>query len=123
MNWKCMRCELEIDDKSIGNLKENGFHTGFGTDTKQPNKGIPYCPREGCKESILVQTPTIKHEGKKYLRQIYSAAGTPIESDFVFVDVYEVLVAFDVTCPAIQHAIKKLLACGQREARALVWMT
>ncbi len=32
----------------------------------------------------------------------------------VFVDVYDVLAAFDVTCPAMQHAIKKCLAPGQR---------
>jgi hypothetical protein len=30
------------------------------------------------------------------------------------VDVYDVLVAFDVTCPAIQHALKKLLCTGIR---------
>ena len=29
-------------------------------------------------------------------------------------DVYDVLVAFDVTCPAMQHAIKKCLMSGQR---------
>ena len=32
----------------------------------------------------------------------------------VSVDVYDVLIAFCVTCPAIQHAIKKLLTPGQR---------
>ena len=32
----------------------------------------------------------------------------------VVVDVYDVLGAFNVTCPARQHAIKKLLATGQR---------
>ena len=32
----------------------------------------------------------------------------------VTVDVYDVLVAFNVTCPARQHAIKKLLMAGQR---------
>ena len=30
------------------------------------------------------------------------------------VDVYSVLVAFDVTCPARAHAIKKLLCAGLR---------
>lgn len=32
----------------------------------------------------------------------------------VFVDVYDVLHAFSVTNPALQHAIKKALAPGQR---------
>ncbi len=57
-----------------------------------------------------VQSVT-QHEGKKYLRDIYSAT-TP--GMFVQVDVYAVLKAFDVTCPAKAHAIKKLLCCGQR---------
>ena len=30
------------------------------------------------------------------------------------VDVYDVLKAFDVRCPAMQHAIKKMLKAGQR---------
>ena len=30
------------------------------------------------------------------------------------IDVYDVLVAFDVHCPARQHAIKKLLCAGLR---------
>ena len=30
------------------------------------------------------------------------------------IDVYDVLVAFNVTCPARQHAIKKLLCSGIR---------
>lgn len=40
----------------------------------------------------------------KYHKQIRSES----------VDVYDVLVAFGVTNPAVQHAIKKLLAPGQR---------
>lgn len=32
----------------------------------------------------------------------------------VFVDVYDVLKAFDVTNPALQHLVKKALAVGQR---------
>lgn len=32
----------------------------------------------------------------------------------VFVDVYDVLMTFEVYCPAMQHAIKKCLAAGKR---------
>lgn len=32
----------------------------------------------------------------------------------VFVDVYDVLRAFNVTCPAMAHGVKKCLAPGQR---------
>lgn len=30
------------------------------------------------------------------------------------IDVYDVLAAFGVTCPAVQHAVKKLLCAGLR---------
>lgn len=36
----------------------------------------------------------------------------------VFVDVYDVLLAFNVTNPATQHAIKKLLAPGRRGVKS-----
>lgn len=36
------------------------------------------------------------------------------------VDVYEVLRAFDVRCPATQHAVKKLLMPGSRGAKSRV---
>ncbi|GGO89196.1 hypothetical protein GCM10011348_46380 [Marinobacterium nitratireducens] len=52
--------------------------------------------------SALINTSTPK---SKYHRQI--APG-------VWVDVYDVIDAFDVTCPALQHLIKKALAPGRR---------
>lgn len=58
------------------------------------------------------------HEGKKYLRVIHPASTDvsrkELGMDPILVDVYEVLKAFDVQCPATQHAIKKLLAAGLR---------
>ena len=51
------------------------------------------------------------HEGRKYLRRIDPADGT---GDPILVDVYAVLTAFGVTCPAVGHAVKKLLAAGRR---------
>ncbi len=44
--------------------------------------------------------------GSKYLRKIVTVEG--------LVDVYAVLIAFKVTCPARAHAIKKLLCSGLR---------
>lgn len=58
-----------------------------------------------------------QHEGKKYLRTIYSATGVAaIKAGMpcLIVDVYDVLKAFNVTCAARQHAIKKLLCSGIR---------
>lgn len=48
---------------------------------------------------------------RKYNRPIRPSTGG--EKPIV-VDVYAVLVAFSVTCPARQHAIKKLLCAGLR---------
>jgi hypothetical protein len=51
-----------------------------------------------------------QHEGKKYLRRICS----PVDGTSIEIDVYAVLEAFSVTCPARAHAIKKLLCAGTR---------
>lgn len=50
---------------------------------------------------------TNHHSGDKYLRRIQ------IDADGL-VDIYAVLDAFAVACPARQHAIKKLLCSGVR---------
>lgn len=75
-----------------------------GTENRIPPKG-------GSGTALPIQ----QHEGKKYLRLIHSAAkkqdGT---ATACLVDVYSVLEAFGVTCPARQHAIKKLLCAGTR---------
>ena len=42
----------------------------------------------------------------KYARRIPHGKDT--------LDVYDVLIMFEVRDPAVQHAVKKLLACGQR---------
>lgn len=63
------------------------------------------------KRSYADITPIGKHEGAKYLREIYSAIDNTTS---IQVDVYAVLEAFKITCPARQHAIKKLLCAGTR---------
>ena len=45
----------------------------------------------------------------KYAKQIKGLDGQIVE-----VDVYAVLKAFNVTCPARQHAVKKILCTGER---------
>lgn len=48
--------------------------------------------------------------GDKYKRKIHGMAdAVPVQ-----VDVYSVLEAFEVRCPAVQHAVKKLLCAGIR---------
>ncbi len=63
-----------------------------------------------------IQTTDIKnHEGKKYLRTIHSAvANSDGNHDSIEIDVYCVIEAFDRACPAVQHALKKLLCTGLR---------
>lgn len=51
------------------------------------------------------------HSGNKYHRRIHSVQSL---TESTTVDVYSVLQAFNVTCPACQHAIKKLLCAGLR---------
>lgn len=57
----------------------------------------------------------VEHEGKKYLRKLTGFDDTDPETPrAVLTDVYAVLEAFSVTCPAVAHCIKKLLCAGQR---------
>lgn len=44
--------------------------------------------------------------GEKYTRTLACLASR--------IDVYDVLEAFAIHCPAVQHAVKKLLCAGQR---------
>lgn len=52
-----------------------------------------------------------EHTGNKYIRQILPRA---VQNGKFYVDVYNVIDAFGVTCPATAHAIKKLLCAGLR---------
>lgn len=63
-------------------------------------------------DPTIYDRPIGEHGGKKYLRTIHPADG---QGEPIKVDVYCVTVAFDVTCPALAHALKKILACGQRD--------
>ncbi len=62
-------------------------------------------------EPRIAFQPITQHEGSKYLRTIHSAVN---QDAAIRVDVYAVLKAFNVTCPAIAHATKKLLCAGGR---------
>lgn len=35
-------------------------------------------------------------------------------------DIYDIIIAYGVTCPARQHAIKKLLMAGERGAKGVI---
>lgn len=57
--------------------------------------------------------PIHEHSGSKYLRTICPASG--VLGDPIDVDVYCVIEAYRVTCPARAHAVKKLLCAGLRD--------
>lgn len=49
--------------------------------------------------------------GNKYHREVRSIVAP---TNYVTIDVYSVLTAYEVSHPAIAHAVKKLLLAGQR---------
>ena len=56
--------------------------------------------------------------GNKYQKIIHGASIVDLKTpQLASIDVYDVLAAFEVNDPAIQHAVKKLLAAGQRGAK------
>jgi len=69
-------------------------------------EGIGLEPKKVDEQSVLEEAAKV---GNKYHRTIHGVIGGSI-----VVDVYNVLDAFGVTCPACQHAIKKLLCAGLR---------
>lgn len=64
----------------------------------------------GINAEFRVAAAHIAHTGDKYVRRIHHRSSALSME----IDVYNVLEAFSVTCPARQHAIKKLLCAGLR---------
>ena len=56
--------------------------------------------------------------GSKYHRTIRQTLRGDTHGHAIKVDVYDVLRAFGVSCPAAQHAIKKLLCPGLRGSKS-----
>ena len=56
--------------------------------------------------------------GSKYHRTFTQTLPGDTHGRSVTVDVYDVLKAFGVTCPALQHAAKKILCAGLRGAKS-----
>ena len=68
---------------------------------------------ESAKTSEQPSAPT-PDRGSKYHRTITQTLPGDTHGLSVTVDVYDVLQAFGVDCPALQHAVKKLLCPGLR---------
>lgn len=75
-----------------------------------------YGPYGGGEVKVYTNYPDMKKRGKagnKYIRTIYpkwpDSGQAPIQ-----IDIYRVLAAYEVTNPAVAHAVKKLLCAGLR---------
>lgn len=60
--------------------------------------------------------------GSKYLKNIILKNGATVYKSITYgqADVYAVLEAFDVKCPAVAHALKKLLCPGTRGSKSVL---
>jgi len=93
---------IEYTNEDNYTLKAEGkvFASWYGA------KGVP--------KSLKLATPKEPiDKGAKYKKTIRDRT----TGDTIKGDVYDVLEAFNVTCPAMQHAIKKLLMPGERGSK------
>lgn len=80
------------------------------------SRDIQFCrPAKPAARPAPEQPPaTTPDRGSKYHRTITQTILGDTHGLSVTVDVYDVLRAFGVSCPALQHAVKKLLCAGMR---------
>ena len=83
------------------------------------SRDIQFCRPPKPAAEALEQSPTpTPDRGNKYHRTIRQTLPGDTHGLSVAVDVYDVLQAFGVHCPALQHAVKKLLCAGLRGAKS-----
>lgn len=123
-------CTFEENESAILVADEYGDFTGQGFEDKHCKRQLTYpqimaigklkrmmleravpAVEFGVVEDELIDHQTLgnKASSNKYEREI-----TDRQGNSATVDVYDVLKAFNVTCPATQHAVKKLLCSGLR---------
>jgi hypothetical protein len=80
------------------------------------SRDVQFCrPARPAAEPAPEQPPApTPDRGSKYHRTITQTLPGDTHGCSVTIDVYDVLKAFGVSCPALQHAIKKLLCAGLR---------
>jgi hypothetical protein len=123
-NWRMLHPD-EIVEPTDEILAENGQFVGQWIGVSYSRVGKPRCDatirRRIAKQAPAPEVPASPVDrGTKYHRTIAQTLPDKdncTEEIAVTVDVYDVLAAFGVTCPAIQHAVKKLLSPGQRGAK------
>jgi hypothetical protein len=99
------------DDITIGKTYEVEENGCFFDDVEDPRSA-----ENGNWEDPTVQEAS--RDGDKYNRKVTAMTTDEDPSERtlveVTIDVYDVLEAFNVTCPALQHLIKKSLCVGLR---------
>ena len=92
------------------------YFTGPGEwECRTPRGSVSQQPQRPAPEQPPAPNPD---RGSKYHRTITQTLLGETHSCSIVVDVYDVLQAFGVTCPALQHAVKKLLCAGLRGAKS-----
>ena len=110
--------ELVAEIKRIGALPSRGNYAGY---LKLKQELVEVRRR---KSQFINMTEHEKIDvsidiGTKYHRAITgSLIRQQKEKATVQVDIYDVLKAFEITCPARQHALKKLLLAGGRGSKS-----
>lgn len=84
------------------------------------SRDIQFCrPARPAVDPASEQPPApTTDRGSKYHRTITQTLPGDTHGLAVVVDVYDVLQSFGVNCPALQHAVKKLLCAGLRGAKS-----
>ena len=102
-NWATMKCYCSLDGKPNNDVAhcEGIFKGARWKDAVNPDVETMDYPDQWF---IIAQREPAATNDSKYNR--------PCKG--INIDVYDVLKAFNVTCPALQHLIKKALAVGQR---------
>lgn len=95
-------------------------YTSLGCFLRTDLKPVPSDWEEGETRNSAIASDVIQHDNNnKYSRKIKTIVVGGIDHD-VFVDVYDVLEAFSVNNSAMAHAVKKMLAGGQRGHKGII---
>lgn len=115
MSYRDLRGDETIrEGDEVWNRLHNQWFPAY-PDSKYLGNRVDATGREWRRPAGQPEQPT--SPANKYHRVIRPSMGESGAAP-ITVDVYDVLTAFAVTCPAIQHAVKKLLCPGMRGAKS-----
>lgn len=101
--------DVAMDDESEATLVDVVAHVVAAHESRERSQAIA---EPAVKVIDADKQPAPQTTGSKYHRTVYDI--TPGSPGSVVIDVYSVLIAFDVRDPGLQHAAKKILCAGIR---------